>query len=111
MVSINARASIASCGRDRQRGPLYKTSAGAGCDAWEREPGIDDDDWNPPGTPRIGPCVAEPPPSLRSRSQGRDGWWTEPERPRRPSARESTSAPIRLAVSDPFGSMFNWQDD
>lgn len=53
-----------------------------GCDWWEREPGIDDDDWDPPGSPSISPYVPEPPPVPCA--HGRDGWWTEPRWPRRP---------------------------
>ena len=57
----------------------------SGCDAWEREPGIDDDDWDPAGVPRIGPYVPEPLPTSRAGGRGSAGWWTEPPRPRRPA--------------------------
>jgi len=111
MVSVDARSTIVQCGRS---GGIASFSRGgaSGCDAWEREPGIDDDDWDPAGVPRIGPYVPEPPPVPRSRSQGRDGWWTEPPRPRRPVPLPAPGPVIvALLARDPFGGLFNWQDD
>jgi hypothetical protein len=76
MVSIDATSTIVQCGRS---GHISSFSRGGskGCDASEREPGIDDDDWDPAGLPRIAPYVREPPPVPRSRSRGVDRWWTE----------------------------------
>lgn len=112
MRSVDARPGVVICGLTRGGGNMGNQLHGkAGCDKWEREPGIDDDDWDPPGTPRIADYVPEPTPAPRACRQGRDGWWTEPARPRRPPAREPVALPIRVAARDPFGGMFNWQDD
>ena len=83
-----------------------------GCGEWEREPGIDDDDWDPPGTPTIGPYRADPPSAPRARSRGTDGWWTESRRSPRPVPPPAPEPAFRAQVArDPFGGLFNWQDD
>jgi len=41
-----------------------------GCTQWEREPGIDDDDWDPVAPPFI------PAPAPRWSNLSRDGRWT-----------------------------------
>ena len=110
MISVEPRSTIVQCGRDgREKPRCFSRGGGNGCDAWEREPGIDDDDWDPPGVPRIGAYVPEPPSAPRSRSQGRDGWWTEPRRPR-PPAPAAKVIPILVPQRDPFGGMFNWDE-
>ena len=109
MISVDARSTIVQCGR---AGPVSSFSRGGknGRDAWEREPGIDDDDWDPPGTPLIAPYKAEQAPQPRGRSRGADGGWTEPPRPRRP-AQPTKVVPIVVPTRDPFGGLFNWNDD
>ena len=105
MISVDARTTIAHCGRERE--PTWRTSGSQGCDWWEREPGIDDDDWNPVGSPAIAPYKPDPAPPPRDR--GRDGWWTEPKRSPRPPV---PLAPVFvLPARDPFGGMFSWNDD
>ena len=105
MTSVDARTGIAHYGRERES--TWRTRGSEGCEWWEREPGIDDDDWNPVGSPAIAPYRPDPPPPPRDR--GRDGWWTEPRRPSRPVAPQAPAyvPPAR----DPFGGMFNWQED
>jgi hypothetical protein len=76
------------CGRD-------------GCGRWEREPGIDDD-WNPKPPPFV------PTPAPRALNVSRDGWWTELRRPRSPAPKV---IPILTPQHDPFGGLFNWDDD
>ena len=109
MVSVEARSTIVQYGRS---GRISSFSRGGreGCDVWEREPGIDDDDWDPPGVPRIGPYVPEPPHVPRSRSRGIDGWWTEAPRPHRPAIVPKV-VPTLAPERDPFGGMFNWYDN
>lgn len=101
MFSIDARSTNVLCGRS---GELRSFTRGGskGCDAWEREPGIDDDDWDPAGIPRIAPYVPEALPLPRSRSSGTDGWWTEPPQPRRPAVTHKVEL-ILVPVRDPFG--------
>ena len=61
MRTIQARAGVAVCGIPRGGGDTgVQSRASDGCNQWEREPGIDDDDWDPPGTPRIAPYVPVP---------------------------------------------------
>lgn len=110
MISVEPRSTIVQCGRSKDGGPTsFTRGGGKGCDAWEREPGIDDDDWDPAGVPRLGPYVPEQPPQPRARSRGTDGWWTE--LPRRRAAPPPRVIPILLSTRDPFGGMFNWDDD
>ena len=113
MHSIEPRAGIAVCSLALEGGGrANQLRAGLGCSRWEREPGIDDDDWDPPGTPVIGRYVPEPPLAPRARSQGRDGWWTEPPRPRRavaPAAHDSLI--VALLTRDPFRGYFLQDDD
>jgi hypothetical protein len=78
-----------------------------GCSKFEREPGVDDNDWKPPEGPvEAWKPIAAPAP----RNRGRDGWWTEPRRPRRP-APQPPVVPILVRPRDPFGGLFNWNDD
>lgn len=93
-------------------GHAYRIGVSRGRARWKREPGIDDRDWDPPCTPRIGRYTPDPPPAPLPRSQGGDGWWTEPSQPRWPApspARESMIA-AQLA-RDPLGELFDWSDD
>jgi hypothetical protein len=111
MVSIEPRSTIVTCGRISRASPSSFSRGGAGgCEAWEREPGIDDDDWDPAGIPVIAPWKPEPPVAPRQRSTGRDGWWTEPRRPRRPALVQKV-VPVLVPQRDPFGGMFNWDED
>lgn len=111
MISVEARSTIVRCGRPSSSPTTTFSRGGAnGCDTWEREPGIDDDDWDPHGVPRIGPYVPEPPPAPRARSRGTDGWWTELRRLPR-AAPVPPVIPILVAARDPFGGMFDWNDD
>jgi hypothetical protein len=86
--------------------------AGLGCSQWERKPGIDHDDWDPPGTSRIAPYVPQPSAAPRTRSRGTDGWWTEPQRAfvphRTPDSDPST---LTFATRDPFRGYFLQDDD
>ena len=110
MISVEPRSTIVQCGRHADGPTCFGRGGSRGCDAWEREPGIDDDDWDPAGVPRIAPYVPEPPPVPRSRSRGVDGWWTEPKRPPRPPApprRPAWTPPAR----DPFDGYFLQDDD
>ena len=113
MHSLQVRTGVASCSLARGTGGSgVKVRGRDGCNQWEREPGIDDDDWDPPGTPVIGRYVPEPPLAPRARSQGRDGWWTEPPRPRRavaPAAHDSLI--VALLTRDPFRGYFLQDDD
>ena len=113
MRSIEPRAGIAVCGLAlKSSGTANQIRAGLGCSQWEREPGIDDDDWDPLGTPVIGRYVPEPAPAPRARSQGRDGWWTEPPRPRRAVAPAASDRVIAaLLTRDPFRGDFLQDDD
>lgn len=110
MRSVDAPRGLVDCGLLGSNGTPHRTRAGSGCERWEREPGIDDDDWDPPGTPRIAPWTPEAPPAPRARRAGHDGWWTEPARPRRP-APTAMPTQIHLLTTDPFGGLFNWDDD
>ncbi len=110
MLAVEARSSIVTCGLDRGSPTMTKSGGGGGCDSWEREPGIDDDDWDPPGSPQIGRYEPEQPPVARARSNGADGWWTEPPPARRP-ARPAQVMPALVPPRDPFGGLFNWHDD
>ena len=112
MVAVDARSSIVQCGLSgRSNGTPHKTRGGEGCDSWEREPGIDDDDWDPPNTPRIAPYVPEPPPAPRGRNRGTDGWWTEPRRPQRPVAEAPETTFAAFLTRDPFRGYFLQDDD
>ena len=113
MRAVDARSGVVRCGLTRGGGDMGNQLRGSlGCAEWEREPGIDDDDWDPPGSPRIAPYVPEPTPAPRQRSRGRDGWWTEPRRPR---PAPPPPAPDRflaiLATRDPFRGYFLQDDD
>lgn len=102
VIAVDPRSAIASC-------TLHKMCARSsdGCTNYERVPGIDDDAWSPLMI-KIGPYVPEAAPAPRAR--GRDGWWTEPRRPRRPPSPEPKIIP-NLPSRDPFGGLFNWNDD
>ena len=52
MESVDPQTSIACCGLPD--GPKCLVTARDGCIRFEREPGIDDDDWNP-RPPPFGP--------------------------------------------------------
>ena len=113
MRSITARSGIAVCGLARGGGDMANQSrASLGCDRWEREPGIDDDDWDPPDTSKIAPYVPDSSPAPRARSRGKDGWWTEPARPQRPTPPPAQD-PFTLAflTRDPFRGYFLQDDD
>lgn len=113
MRSIEPRAGIAVCNLALKAGGMAnQLRAGLGCSQWEREPGIDDDDWDPPGTARIAAYVPDPPPAPRARSRGKDGWWTEPPRPAR-AAPPPAPDPFMLAflTRDPFRGFFLQDDD
>lgn len=112
MLAVNARSGIVTCGLPRG-GPTMSQSGGSkGCSSWEREPGIDDDDWDPPGAPRIGPYVSTPHHAPRARSRGVDGWWTQPRGQPRPLRQPAPEfAPIALQVRDPFGGIYVQDDD
>ena len=109
MISVEPRSTVVQCGRaGRDAAICFSRGGGNGCDAWEREPGLDDDDWDPPGIPRIAPYVPEPPPAPRSRSPGVDGWWTEPRKPRPAPA---PRAPVWIMPShDLFGGIYSDDD-
>jgi hypothetical protein len=111
MISVESRSTIVQCGRDGAGQTICFSRGGRqGCDAWEREPGIDDDDWDAVGIPRINPNARpEQPLAQRARSRGTDGWWTEPPRPRRPPAPQPI--PIQVVTRDPFGGIFDWDED
>jgi hypothetical protein len=102
MESVDPQTSIACCGLPN--GPKALVTARDGCLRFEREPGIDDDDWNPE------PPLFVPASATRSPSVSRDGWWTEPRRPRRPPPVQKV-VPILVPQRDPFGGLFNWDDD
>ena len=102
MESVDPQTSIACCGLPD--GPRCLVTARDGCLRFEREPGIDDDDWDPKSPPFV------PAPAARTRNASRDGWWTEPRRPRR-LAPPPKVIPIRVPTRDPFGGMFNWNED
>ena len=55
MISVEPRSAIVQCGRPGASSTCFSRGGGNGCDAWEREPGIDDDDWDPPGVPVVAP--------------------------------------------------------
>ena len=114
MRSIEPRAGISVCNLALKTGGMAnQLRAGPGCSQWEREPGIDDDDWDPPGTARIAPYVPEASPAPRPRSRGRDGWWTEPPRPARPAAPPAAPDSFLIArmTRDPFRGYFLQDDD
>ncbi len=47
MISVEPRSTMVQCGRDGSHATMsFSCGGGNGCDAWEREPGIDDDDWD-----------------------------------------------------------------
>jgi hypothetical protein len=100
MESVDAQTHIARCGRDD--GPKCKVTARDGCLQWEREPGVDDDDWDP-----MPPLFVRHP---AKRNASRDGWWTEPRRPRRIEPMQKV-IPILVPQRDPFGGLFNWDED
>jgi hypothetical protein len=102
MESVDPQTSIASCGLPD--GPKCLVTARDGCLRWEREPGIGDDDWNPKPPPFVHAPVPRP------RNVSRDGWWTESQRPRRPAPPPKV-IPILEPKRDPFGGMFNWDED
>lgn len=112
MRALEPRSGIVTCGRGGgTSGPSsFSRGASGGCESWEREPGIDDDDWDPEGIAVIAPWKPEPPAAPRQRSTGRDGWWTEPRRPRRPAPVQKV-VPILVPQRDPFGGMFNWDEE
>lgn len=101
MISVTAQTSMVHCGPSSGRELLSKTRGDEGCQHWEREPSIDDDDWNPK-------VVELPPPAPAASRKGRDGWWTEPPRPRRAP---KVIPVVQLPTRDPFGGMFNWHDE
>ena len=91
MESVDPQTSIACCGLPD--GPQALVTARDGCLRFEREPGIDDDDWNPKPLPFM------PSPAPRQRNVSRDGWWTEPRRPRSPrQCRRSSRSWCRRAT-------------
>ena len=99
--SIDERTRIATCK------PIgWTVHSRDGCGEFEREPGVDDDAWEPGGS-SIAPYKPDPSPAPRQR--GVDGWWTEPPRPPRSPA--PPPIPIVLATRDAFGGLFNWNDD
>ena len=71
MISVEPRTTIVQCGRDRLGPRIFSRGGNGECDFWEREPGIDDDDWDPAGLPRIAPYVPEPPPAPRAQPRSR----------------------------------------
>lgn len=103
-----------TCGLVRGSPPMSQSNGRAGCQSWEREPGIDDDDWDPPGSPRIGRYVLEPPPTPHARRPSVDGWWTEACRPVRatpPPAPAPACVLIALQTRDSFDGYFVQEDD
>jgi len=110
MIDVEPRTAIVNCGRPTASPTSTFTRGSTGCQLWEREPGIDDDDWDPPGSPRIGRYKPEPRPAPRARSGGVDGWWSEPPQSRRPAAPVHVT-PALVPTRDPFGGLFNWNDD
>jgi hypothetical protein len=74
MISVEPRSTIVQCGRSKSGAPSSFTRGdGTGRGDWEREPGIDDDDWDPPGIPRIEKFVPEHPATPRARSRAPTG--------------------------------------
>ena len=111
MAAVSARSGIVTCGLDRGGPTMSQSNGSKGCSHWEREPGIDDDDWDPPGSSRLGPYVPEAPTARRARSRGVDGWWTEPLRAPRTPAKKQMSPVYVLPARDPFGGIFAQDDD
>jgi len=101
---IDPRSEVVSCGLHGS-----STKGCQGCGSYERVPGVDDDGWSPIRI-RIAPFKTDPQPSPPARRTGRDGWWTEAPRTRRP-APPARVVPILVPAHDPFGALFNWQDD
>ncbi len=102
MLSIDINSGISRCGCPGLDPCIVK--ARQGCGSWEREPGIDDDDWEPVCLTNR-PEVPMPAPAPRTR--GRDGWWTEPRRPKRatpppPASSQPSPAQMRAAFGDFF---------
>jgi hypothetical protein len=61
MITADAISSIVQCGVSA-RAPICHIHGRTGCGQWEREPGIDDDDWNPmPPAVVAAPAPAAPP--------------------------------------------------
>jgi hypothetical protein len=88
-VSLDLSSRIAACALV---GCMVRSRDG--CSRFEREPGVDDDDWAPPEA-----MVAawRPEQAQEQRDRGGDGWWMEPPRPRRPrTAPACTAAAFRL---------------
>ena len=102
--SIDPRSSTVACSRKG-----WSKKAKDGCEAYERVPGVDDEEGSPL-MPRIAPTVSAPSPPARARSRGIDGWWTEPVRPGRAAAPQRV-VPILVPARDPFGALFSRQDD
>ncbi len=102
MESVDPQTSIARCGLPD--GPKCLVTARHGCVRFEREPGIDEDDWDPKPPPFV------PAPTPRPRNVSRDGWWTEPPRPRRPAPAHRV-VQILVPQRDPFGGLFNCNED
>ena len=108
MISVEAARGLVVCALPGSNGTPHRTGASSGCERWEREPGIDDDDWNPVDDSRIAPYV--PPPLPAARSRGNHGWWTEPPRPRR-TPKIIPVVPVHVPPRDPFGGMYNWDEE
>jgi hypothetical protein len=104
MISVEPRSTIVQCGLNPAIPRCFSRGGSKGCDFWEREPGIDDDDWDPAGLSQIAPYAPEAP---RVRSRGADGWWTKPPRPRRPPP---VPVPVRMPTGDPFGGIYLGDD-
>ena len=102
--SIDPRSEVVSCALLGS-----STKARQGCGSYERVPGVDDDEWSPVRI-SIAPYQPDAPSAPRARSHGSDGWWTEPARSRRP-APVIAVVPVLVPARDPFGALFNWQDD
>jgi hypothetical protein len=102
METVDPQTHISRCGLPD--GPKCLVTARNGCMRFEREPGIDDDDWDPT------PPLFVPAPEPRARNVSRDGWWTEPRRPRRLAPMQKV-IPILVSARAPFGGMFDWDDD
>jgi len=65
---------------------------------------IDGNDRNPKPPPFVRAAAPRP------RNVSRDGWWTEPRRPRRPAPVQKV-IPTLMSQRDPFGGIFNWDED
>ncbi len=84
MTRFDARTSISHCAH----APTGTVHGRAGCMRWKREPGIDDE----PAAFHYPPELPEIPKTEPWRPVSRDGWWTEPPRPRRPVREVSVPA-------------------